>query len=213
MFLLVMMGAMPLLNSVMEEKSQRIAEVLLGSLKPFEFMAGKVLGGVAVSLTGAAFYLFGGSLFLSRMGLGEFIPYSLIPWFLVFLLFELIMLGSMLAALGSACNDAKDAQNLTFPAMFPVFLPMFLLMPILQEPTSSFATTLSLIPPFTPMIMLLRKSSPIGIPVWQPWVGLVGVLLFTVFCVWAGGRIFRVAILIQGTPPKLSKIIRWAVRG
>jgi ABC-type uncharacterized transport system ATPase subunit len=125
----------------------------------------------------------------------------------------IVIVGSYLAALGSSCNDPKDAQNMQFPAMIPVFLPMFLAMPILQEPTSAFATALSLFPLFTPMLMLLRKATPIGIPAWQPWVGLAGVILFTVFSVWMGGRIFRIGILIQGGPPKLSKIFRWAIRG
>jgi ABC-2 type transport system permease protein len=213
MFMLVMMGAMPLLQSTMEEKTQRIAEVLLGSMTPFEFMGGKVLGGLLVSLTGATFYIFGGIFAINTIGLGDFIPFNTIPWFFTFLVFEIVMLGSFLAALGSACNDPKDAQNLTFPAMIPVFFPMFIFMPILQEPTSGFATWLSLFPLFTPMLMLLRTAAPVDIPLWQPWVGLIGVMLFTVFAVWLGGRIFRVGILMAGGPPKLGKIFRWAFRG
>jgi len=210
---MVMMGAMPLLSSVQEEKTQRIAEVLLGCLEPHEFMAGKVLGGLAVSLTGATVYVAGGIVMLNAFGLSRFVPVRVIPWFFVFLVVEIVMVGSFLAALGSSCNDPKDAQNMQFPAMIPVFLPMFLAMPILQEPTSAFATGLSLFPLFTPMLMLLRKATPVGIPAWQPWIGLAGVVLFTVFSVWLGGRIFRVAILMQGGPPKLSKILRWAIRG
>ena len=213
MFMMVMMGAMPLLQTTMEEKTQRIAEVLLGSLTPFEFMGGKVLGGLGVALTGTLFYLFGGILLVSKLGLGDFIPFDIIPWFLTFLILEIIMVGSMLAALGSACNDPKDAQNLTFPAMIPVMFPIFVFMPILQEPTSGFATWMSLFPMFTPMLMLLRKASPMDIPLWQPWVGLIGVMLFTVLSVWMGGRIFRVGILMQGGAPKISKIFRWAFRG
>jgi ABC-2 type transport system permease protein len=213
MFLMVMMGAMPLLSSIQEEKTQRIAEVLLGSLRPHEFMAGKVLGGLAVSMTGATVYVAGGIILLNASGLGGFVPARVIPWFFTFLVLEIVMVGSYLAALGSACNDPKDAQNMTFPAMIPVFIPMFLAMPILQEPTSAFATGLSLFPPFTPMLMLLRTAAPLGVPAWQPWVGLAGVMLLTVFSVWAGGRIFRVGILMQGGPPKLSKVLRWAVRG
>lgn len=213
MFIMVMMGAMPLLQTTMEEKTQRIAEVLLGCLKPHEFMTGKVLGGLAVSLTGALFYVIGGIFFLRKIGLADYIPFRMIPWFFAFLVLEIVMIGSFLAALGSACNDPKDAQNLTFPAMFPVFFPMFIFMPILQEPTSAFATWISLFPLFTPMLMLLRTASPVGIPAWQPWVGLVGVLIFTAFAVWVGGRIFRVGILMQGGPPKFSNIFRWAIRG
>ena len=213
MFMMVMMGAMPLLNSTMEEKTQRIAEVLLGCMKPHEFMGGKVLGGLGVSMTGAAFYVIGGIFFLGRIGLTDFIPFRMIPWFFSFLVLEIVMLGSLLAALGSACNDPKDAQNLTFPGMFPVFFPMFIFMPILQEPTSGLATWLSLFPLFTPMLMLLRKATPVGIPAWQPWIGLIGVFIFTGLAIWAGGRIFRVGILMQGGAPKLSKIIRWIIRG
>lgn len=213
MFMMVMMGAMPLLNSTMEEKTQRIAEVLLGCMKPHEFMGGKVLGGLGVSMTGAAFYVIGGVFFLGRIGLKDFIPFHMIPWFFSFLILEIIMLGSLLAALGSACNDPKDAQNLTFPGMFPVFFPMFIFMPILMEPNSALATWLSLFPLFTPMLMLLRKAAPVGIPAWQPWVGLIGVMIFTSLIVWIGGRIFRVGILIQGGPPKLSNLFRWAIRG
>lgn len=212
-FMMIMMGAMPQLQSVMEEKSQRIAEVLLGSIKPFEFMAGKVLGGLAVSLTAATVYVIGGVFLLRRLNLADFVPYQILPWFFAYLVLAIVMYGSMLAALGATCNDAKDAQNLTFPAMIPVFIPMFLLMPILQEPTSSFATALSLFPPFTPMLMLLRISAPVGIPMWQPWVGLIGVIFFALLSIWTGGRIFRMAILMQGQPPKLSSILRWAVRG
>lgn len=212
-FMMIMMGAMPQLQSVMEEKSQRIAEVLLGSIKPFEFMAGKVLGGLAVSMTAASVYVIGGIFILRKLGLTDYIPYHILPWFFAYLILAIIMFGSMLAALGATCNDPKDAQNLTFPAMIPLFIPMFLLMPVVQEPTSSFATALSLFPPFTPMLMLLRVSAPAGIPMWQPWVGLLGVCLFALLSVWVGGRIFRMAILMQGQPPKLSNILRWAIRG
>lgn len=213
MFIMVLMGSLPLLQTTMEEKTQRIAEVMLGSLTPFEFMGGKVLGSLGVALTGTLFYLSGGILLVSKLGMADFIPFHIIPWFLVFLVFEIIMVGSMMAALGSACNDPKDAQNLSFPAMIPIFFPMFVFMPILQEPTSGFATWMSLFPVFTPMLMLLRKASPVDIPMWQPWVGLAGVILFTIISVWMGGRIFRMGILMQGGAPKIGKIIRWAFRG
>ena len=213
MFMMFMMGAMPLLNAVMDEKSQRIAEVLLGSVKPFQLMMGKLLGSVGVSLTGAAVYVIGGIVAVRHIGLGEYIPYHILPWFFAYMLIAILMLGSILAALGSACNDSKEAQGMAMPAMLPVMIPMFIMMPVLKEPQSAFATWLSLFPPFTPMLMLLRQGTPAGVPMWQPWVGLRGVLTFTVFFVWAGGRIFRVGILMQGKPPKLADILRWAIRG
>jgi len=199
--------------SVMEEKNQRIAEVLIASVRPFEFMMGKVLGGLAVALTASSVYIIGGAATITRMGMAEYLPYHLLPWFFVYMLLAIIMFGSNFAAVGSACSDAKDAQTLTLPAMLPVMVPMFLLGPILKHPTGPFATVLSLLPPFTPTLMMMRQSSSMTIPAWQPWVGLAGIVVFTLLSVWAGGRIFRVAILTQGKPPRLTTLLKWAIRG
>jgi ABC-type Na+ efflux pump permease subunit len=213
MFLMIMLGAVPLLNAVMEEKTQRIAEVVLGSAKPFEFMSGKVLGGVGVSLTAATVYVAGGVFAVRHMGWADYIPYQVLPWFFAYTLLAIIMLGATYAAFGSVCNDPSEAQSLMLPGMLPVMIPMFVLVPVLREPTSTFATGLSFVPFFTPMLMLIRQTVQESIPVWQPWLGIAGMILFAAFCVWAGGRVFRVAILTQGTPPKLGNIVRWALRG
>jgi ABC-type Na+ efflux pump permease subunit len=77
----------------------------------------------------------------------------------------------------------------------------------------SFATTMSLIPPFTPMLMLVRQATQVTIPMWQPIVGLAGVLLFTVLSVWAGGRIFRSFIILHGKRPKFGMLIRQIFKG
>ena len=213
LFMMIMMGAVPLLSSVMEEKTQRIAEVLLGSITPFEFMMGKMLGGIGVSLTGSLVYVLGGIISISKMGLGEYIPYHILPWFFTYMLLSLIMFGASFAALGSACSEPKDAQSLSTTVMLPIIIPMFIMTPVIKEPLSMLSTGLSLFPPFTPFLMLLRQSTLGGVPTWQPWLGLLGILLFTVICVWAGGRIFRVGILMQGESPKLSNILRWAIKG
>jgi ABC-2 type transport system permease protein len=213
MFMMMMMGAMPQLQSVMEEKSQRIAEVLLGSIKPFQFMMGKVIGALGVTLTASLVYVIVGTVAARRFGVAEYVPYAVLPWFFAYMLLAIAMLGSLLAALGAACNDAKEAQGITMPAMMPIMIPMFVAMPVLQQPQSTFSTVMSLVPPFTPMLMLLRQTAPGGVPGWQPWVGLTGVLLFTLLVIWAGGRIFRVGILMQGSAPKLGNLVRWAVKG
>jgi ABC-type Na+ efflux pump permease subunit len=213
LFLMMMMGAMPQLQAVMEEKSMRIAEVIIGSVRPFDFMMGKLIGGVSVSLTAAAFYVLVAVVGMPQLGVGDYIPWHLLPWFFAYVIISIFMYGALLAALGSACNDLAEAQSITFPAMIPMILPMFIAMPITQNPESGFATAVSLFPPFTPLIMMMRQATPGGVPAWQPWVGLVGAILFTIFLIWVGGRIFRVAILLQGTPPKLKNFIRWAFRG
>jgi ABC-2 type transport system permease protein len=213
MFMLVMMGAMPLLNTVMEEKNQHIAETILSSASPFEFMFGKVVGGVAVALTGSFVYIAGACIALFSMGAFGFIPVGLIPWFIIYLIIANLMLGSIMSSIGSACTDLRESQNLTVPAMLPLMIPMFVMFPIIEEPTSGFATFMSLIPPFTPMLMILRQGMPEGVPLWQSITGLVGSGLFTLFTIWVASRVFRVAILLKGKTPSFGTLAKWAIKG
>ena len=117
-----------------------------------------------------------------------------------------------MAGLGATCNDNKDAQSLTFPAIIPVILPMFIIVPVIQDPSGPLATTMSFIPPFTPTMMMIRMATPVTLPLWQPIVGLAGVILFTLFTVWVGARIFRTAILIQGQKPTVANLFKYAFR-
>jgi len=213
MFMSLMMSAVPLLNAVMEEKSERIAEVLMGSLSPTQFMMGKVIGGLAVSLTTTGIYIIGAVLTLRYLDLGQIIPYDVLPWFFVYLLLNIIMVGCVMAALGSTCNDSKDAQAIQFPAMLPLIIPMFVMMPVIQNPMGNFATVMSLIPPFTPMLMLVRQATQVTIPIWQPVLGLVGVFLFTLLSVWAGGRIFRSFIILHGKRPRFGVLVKQLFKG
>jgi ABC-2 type transport system permease protein len=213
MFMIVMMGASPLLGAVMEEKGLRVSEVLLGCATPFEMLMGKLLGSVGVALTGAVFYLGAGGLTLVQLGVFGYFPLWLVPWFLVYVVLAILMVGAISTALGATCNDAKDAQHLALPALLPVLVPMFLLGPVLKEPHSAFATWVSLVPPLTPILMLLRQSTPGGVPAWQPVAGLAAMVCFTWFSVAVAARVFRVGLLMQGQPPSLRNLVRWAVRG
>jgi ABC-type Na+ efflux pump permease subunit len=94
-----------------------------------------------------------------------------------------------------------------------VVIPYFLIMPVLQQPNGAIATVTSLFPPFAPMIMMLRQATPGGVPAWQPWVALAGILAYTLAAVWVAARIFRVGILMQGKPPRIADMVRWAMRG
>ena len=176
-------------------------------------MAGKVLGSACVSLTTAAIYIAAGTITASQLGYADLIPYNLLAWFFIYLIFFLIMMGSLFTALGAACNDNKDAQNVSFPAMMPMILPLFVLMPVLKNPIGGLATWLSLFPPFTPMLMITRMATPVTIPAWQPIAGLLGVLLFTSFAVWAGSRIFRTGILMQGQKPTIRNLVKYVFKG
>ena len=212
MFILSILGAQPLLNSTMEEKSQKISEVILGSCSTFDFMMGKILGGVGASLSAALVYVGGAVIALNYMDKQDLIPYDLIPWFFAYAILLITMTGALMAALGSTCNTAKEAQSLAFPGMLPLIGPMMVWIMVVKEPLSNFSVVASLIPPFTPMLMLLRQSTPYQIPSWQVWTGLFGVVIFTLFAVWASARIFRIGILSSGKAPKIGTIIKWVFR-
>lgn len=213
MFMVVMIGASPLIQSVLEEKMQRIAEVLLGSISPFQLMMGKLLGMVGVSLTIATVYMVGAFMALRQAEYGQFFPTHVVWWFIVFQALAVLMFGALFIAIGAAVSDMKEAQNLTTPVMLLVVAPMFVWVNVVREPTSTFSLVISLFPPATPMLMLMRQAVPPGVPLWQPLVGVAGVLLMTVFCVFAAGRIFRVGILMQGKGAKVSEMLRWVFRG
>jgi ABC-2 type transport system permease protein len=211
--MIVLVGSTPMMAAVTEDKTQRVVEMLLGLATPFELMMGKVLAAVGISLTSSALYVAGGTLALSSMGLAGMVPFGLIPWFYVYLIASMTMLCAMAAALGASCSTPQDAQSLVFLLIFPIIVPYFVMLPVVQQPNGALATVMSLIPFFTPMIMLLRQAMPGGVPAWQPWVGLAGVAACTLVLVWAAARIFRVGILMQGKAPKVGELIRWAVRG
>jgi ABC-2 type transport system permease protein len=211
--MIVMVGSAPMLQNVTQDKSQRIVETLLGSVTPFELMTGKVMGSVAVSITSSLLYVIAGLLVVNSLGMAGLVPLSLIPWFYVFLLADVIMLCSFAAALGACCSTPQDAQNLAVVLLMPCIFPMLVLMPVLRQPNGAMATVVSLLPPFTPILMVLRQANAEGVPFWQPWVGLVGVLIFATATVWAASRIFRVAILMQGKPPQFGQLVRWAMKG
>jgi ABC-2 type transport system permease protein len=207
------LGSAPMLQNVTQDKSQRIVEMLLGTVTPLELMAGRVLGSVGVSITSSVLYVAGGILAVNGLGLSGLLPLAILPWFYVYLLADVVMLCAFAAALGAACSTPQDAQNLAIVLLTPCLIPMFTLVTVLREPNGMVSTVLSLIPPFTPILMLLRQAIPNGVPAWQPWAGLAGVVAFTLATVWAASRIFRVAILMHGKPPKLSELMRWAVNG
>lgn len=211
--MVVMIGAAPMMTGVTEDKSQRIVEMLLGVVTPFELMAGKVMAGVARSLTSSLLYVSGATFLLLGLNVAGVAPLTLLPWFYAYLLAEVTVLSALAAGLGAACNTPQEAGNLVMIVLAPVMLPMFMLMPVINKPNGTFATAISLFPPFTPLLMMLRQTMPGGVPAWEPWAGLVGTLLFAIAGVWVASRIFRVAILMQGQPLKVKSLVAWAVKG
>jgi ABC-2 type transport system permease protein len=202
-----------MLQSTMEEKQQRIAEVLLGSVNPFQLMAGKLLANVGISLTVMAIYVLGGALTANYYGVTEKIPFGILGWVVAYQILGVFLFGSIFGAIGSACADMKDAQGLLMPVMIVLMIPMFIWFAVMDDPNSRLSIILSLIPTMAPMLMPFRLALNTQIPVWQPLLGVVLMAALTVFCVFAAGRVFRIGILAQGKTPRFAELLRWAVQG
>jgi ABC-2 type transport system permease protein len=213
MFMVVLLTATPLMQGVVEEKMQRIAEVLLGSVRPFDLMLGKLLGMTAVSLTISAVYLGGAWWAVRRSDYAPDVSADLVAWFVAYQVLAALMYGSLFTAVGAACTDMKETQTLMWPVMVLVVVPLGLLGAVVQEPNGAVVTGLSFFPFATPMLMVARQAVPPGVPWWQPIVGIAEVLLTTLVCVWVASRIFRVGILLQGKGARLGDLARWVLRG
>lgn len=209
LFGLVMGSAPQLLNSVIEEKTSRISEVLLGSVTAFELMLGKLFGSVGVTMVLAVIYVGGGLLLAAQADYFGLIRWSLLPWFAVFLVMAVVLYGSMFIAIGAACSEVKDAQGMMMPALILAMFPIFLWLQVAQNPDSTMSVGFSLFPFATPYLMLLRIAIPPGPPAWQVVVGLVGTIATTLAMVWAAGRILRVGLLMQGKTANYREMARW----
>ncbi|MHC4137011.1 MAG: ABC transporter permease [Planctomycetota bacterium] len=209
LFMLVMMAAPALLNNVLEEKMQRISEVLISSVSPFELFLGKLLGTVLVSWTLSVLYLGGITYVLREFGLADKVPTSLYLWFLFWQFLALMIFGSVFSGIGAACSELRDAQSMMMPAMLLVMIPMFTWITVLEQPESPFAVGASLFPPCTPFLMMLRLAVPPGPETWEIVAAVVLTLAFTLACVWAAGKVFRIGILAQGQAPSFRKLLSW----
>lgn len=213
MFMIIMVGATPLMQGVVEEKMQRISELLLSSAQPFQLMLGKLLGGVAVSLMLGTVYLAGAYLAAWQYGFTDYLTPTVIIWFLVYLCLAVLMFGSLFVAVGAACTEIKETQSLLMPIMLLATFPLFFLTNLITEPDGKIATTLSFIPFATPSMMVARLAIPPGAAWWHPWVGVVIVLLTTLLCVWIASRIFRVGLLMQGKGASFGEMMKWVWTG
>lgn len=213
MFMTIFLAAQPMLESVLEEKSQRIAEVLLGSVNALQLMAGKLLGGLGGSLTVVATYAGGALAAAWYFDVLHLVPLRIVPWFLVYQILAVMMFGSLFMAVGAACNQLKEAQSMLMPIWLLMMFPLFVWIQVVRDPTGSFGTWLSFVPPATPLLMVLRLGASAAVPWWQPALGILVMLAATWLCVFAASRVFRIGILAQGKTPKLSELLRWVVRG
>jgi ABC-2 type transport system permease protein len=209
LFIIVMTTTPQLLNSVLEEKMSRISEVLLGSVTPFQLMLGKLLASTSVSAVLTLVYLTGAAFAAERWGYLDAIDPRLLGWFVLFLLMAVTLYGSLFIAIGSACSDLKDAQNLMTPAMMLIMIPALMWPAITRAPQSMLSVGASLFPPATPFLMLLRLALEERPPAWQVGLSVLLTLLTTMLIVWAAGKIVRTGLLMQGKGVGFRELVRW----
>ena len=211
MFFVIMTSAPQLLNSVIEQKMSRISEVLLGSVTPFELMMGKLLGNAGIAMVLAALHVGGGFAVVAYYGYANVISPGLTAALVVFLFLAILLYGSLYTAVGAACSELKDAQSLMMPVMLLSMIPVFVWTAVLKNPTSPLSVGMSLFPPASPFLMLMRLALRPAPPAWQVVLSVVFTTLATMVIVWAAGKIFRTGLLMQGKPPSFVELARWVM--
>jgi len=206
-----------LLNNIIEEKSNRIIEVLLSSVTPGELMMGKLFGIAAIGLTmvgvwmaslfGALVWKSGGASEITGQLLLALRTSNLIPMFLLYFLLGYLLYATLILALGSVCNTLKEAQSYMGMVTMLMMVPMLTMPFIPKDPNGTLARVLSWIPIYTPFTMMNRVNAH---PQLFDLIGTTLLLLAsTAAALWMAGKIFRIGILRTGQPPKIMEMLRW----
>jgi ABC-2 type transport system permease protein len=205
----VFFGGQSLLTTTVEEKSSRVMEVLLSAVSPLQLMTGKILGQMFAALTIMVLYAGSGlgALFVFKQD--HLLDPLALVYLVVFFVIAFFIIASIMAAVGSAVNDMREAQALMGPIMSVLVIPMILWMPISRNPNSTFAQVCSFVPPINPFIMVVRLAGSEKVPAWQVPVSILVGVLTMLFCAWAAAKVFRVGVLMYGKPPNLRTLIKW----
>jgi ABC-type Na+ efflux pump permease subunit len=210
---LLLMGVMAsgqgMLTTTVEEKSNRVIEVLLSAVSPMELMGGKMLGNMGISLLAMSLYLAMGLAFLAAFSLFGLLDVALIFYLLIFFFIAFFTIGSFMMAIGAAVNDMREAQSLLMPLMLVMIAPWFLMMPIARDPNSTLAVVVSFLPPLNSFGMLLRIASSTPPPAWQVWLSIGIGIAGAYGSLWIAAKVFRVGLLMFGKPPDFRTLIRW----
>jgi ABC-2 type transport system permease protein len=210
-----------LLRSVLEEKTNRIAEVLVSSVAAGRLMLGKIIGVAFAAITQVAIWVVTivliatrSDLLTQRFGIPReafsalTIPLGQGLVLLAFFILGFMMFASLFSAVGAAITSEQEAQSLMFPIMMPLFMPLILSFRITAEPTGTLATVLGLFPLTAPLTMPMRIAAA-QIPAVQIIASLVLLFLGLLAMAWIGGKIFRIGILSTGKRPSFREIMLW----
>ncbi|MFG0253023.1 MAG: ABC transporter permease [Phycisphaerales bacterium JB038] len=202
-------GGQYLLTTTIEEKSSRVIEVLLSALSPVQLMTGKIIGQMAVGLMIMMIYASLGIGAMVTFALMDFLEISDLLFLTVFFFIAFFFVASMMAAIGSAVNDMREAQSLMTPVMLVLIIPMMLWMPIARDPNSTFSVVLSLVPPISPFAMMVRLAATEPVPFWQIAVSIVLGVVAVYLTIRGAAKIFRIGVLMYGKPPNFLTLLKW----
>ncbi len=219
LFLGLIIWGQQVMNGVLDEKSTRVVEVLVSSVKPFELMMGKLTGICLVGLTQFGIWLLS-LVVVTAPGLitslasmpDDFklptLPVTTAVHFLGFFVLGFMINSSFYAALGAAFNNQQEAQQAAGTMSLLFSVPAIIMPMVINAPSSKLAVVTSLIPLFTPVLMPLRivVETP---PAWQIALGYVLTFGFLIAMVWFCSRIYRVGILMYGKKPTIPELLRW----
>lgn len=224
LYLAILIYGQQTMTSVIEEKTSRIMEVLTSSLTPFQMLLGKVLGVGLAGLTqmaiwvGTAFVLGSqGPHLASSFGMGAGaadklaipgIPASLLVIFLLYFALGFLIYGALYAAIGAMCNTIQETQQYALFVTIFILVGFFAMFALIQNPSSTLGSTLSMVPFFAPFTMPVRWSMT-AVPLTQLAASLALMVLGLLVCVWIASRIYRTGILMYGKKPTLKELWRW----
>lgn len=231
-FILLLYGSQVMMG-VTEEKTSRIAEVVVSSVKPFQLMLGKIIGIAMVALTQFLIWIVcifiiynvgkssgSGGAAAGVVGQIQSVFTSVnvplvIGCFIFYLLGGFFFYSSLYAAIGSAINeDMREAQSLSFPITMLVIFSIALMTPAISNPSSPVAVWASIIPFSSPIVMMARIpfGVPNTVPLWQLGLSMVFLVAGFIFTTWFAARIYRIGILMYGKKPSWKEMIKWAFR-
>ncbi len=241
-YVMIFMYGGLILRAVTEEKTNRIMEVMISSVRPYTLMMGKVVAVACVGLTQFAVWIvlylvlsLGLGLLAGAMGASppdtpeltaeqqanlaqkiqralEEFNPALVPWMIFYFLTGFFLFGSLFAAIGAAVDQENDSQQLSMLVSLPAIIPMLILPSVVTNPSGPLAALTSLIPFFAPTIMPVRLAA--SAPSWWELSASAGLMVLSAWgAVVLAGKIYRVGVLMYGKKPTLKEMYRWMREG
>lgn len=205
LYVVILMAATLLLNSVGDEKKNRVMEILLVSVSPRQLLAGKIIGLGLLGLLQAAIWVTTGYALLRVSGQtfslpGEFqLPASLLAWGIVFFLLGYAIYASLMAGLGALAPNLQAASQATIVVIWPLILPMMFFVSLIEDTHGTLATAFSLFPLTAPVAIVTRLAVG-GVPTWQPVLAAVLLMITAVIIIRAVAAMFHAQTLLSGQP-------------